>query len=194
LTVRSRAWASRQIDLYYVHYPLPFIDVGVFAEGLVEAVKSGKARAVRRGKFSMRTRCATSPITSQERAFRSPLIKVNYSLLRRAAETMACSKPAVSSMWHWSRIFPLRSGRLTQPSDSMGTKALLTCLADIARAHDASISQVALNWLLARDSHVIPIPGATKPHHARTNLDALGWRLSETEFDAIDRASAKSGT
>ena len=38
------------------------------------------------------------------------------------------------------------------------------------------------------------IPGATKPHHARTNLDALGWRLGETEFDAIDRASAKSGT
>ena len=90
--------------------------------------------------------------------------------------------------------FPLASGRLTQPSDSMGTKALLTCLADIARAHDASISQVALNWLLARDSHVIPIPGATKPHHARANLEALGWRLSATEFDAIDRASAKSGT
>ena len=76
----------------------------------------------------------------------------------------------------------------------MDTKALLTCLADIAGAHDASISQVALNWLLARDSHVIPIPGATKPHHARANLDALGWRLSETEFDAIDRASTKSGT
>jgi aryl-alcohol dehydrogenase-like predicted oxidoreductase len=71
-------------------------------------------------------------------------------------------------------------------------KELLTCLADIARAHDAGISQVALNWLLARDSHVIPIPGATKPHHARANLDALGWRLSETEFEAIDRASARS--
>ena len=90
--------------------------------------------------------------------------------------------------------FPLAFGRLTQPSDSMDTKALLTCLADIAGVHDASISQVALNWLLARDSHVIPIPGATKPHHARANLDALGWRLSETEFDAIDRASARGGT
>ena len=88
--------------------------------------------------------------------------------------------------------FPLASGRLTQPSDNMGTKALLSCLADVARTHDASINQVALNWLLARDSHVIPIPGATKPHHARANLDALGWRLSETEFDTIDRASAKS--
>src|SRR5207302_517379 len=95
----------KTIDLYYVHYPLPLIDVGVFAEGLVEAVKPGRARA-----------------------------------------------------------------------------------------HDASISQVALNWLLARDSRVIPIPGATRPHHARANLDALGWRLIETEFDAIDRASAKSGT
>ena len=90
--------------------------------------------------------------------------------------------------------FPLASGRLTQPSGSTGMKALLTCLADIARGHDASMSQVALNWLLARDSHIIPIPGATKPHHARSNLDALDWRLSETEFDAIDRASAKSGT
>ena len=90
--------------------------------------------------------------------------------------------------------FPLASGRLTQPPDSMGTKALLTCLADIARAHDAGISQVALNWLLARDSHVIPIPGATKPYHARANIDAPGWRLSETEFDAIDRTSARSGT
>jgi aryl-alcohol dehydrogenase-like predicted oxidoreductase len=36
----------KTIDLYYVHYPLPLIDVGVFADGLVEAVKSGKARAV----------------------------------------------------------------------------------------------------------------------------------------------------
>jgi aryl-alcohol dehydrogenase-like predicted oxidoreductase len=31
------------IDLYYVRYPMPLIDVGVFVEGLVEALKSGKA-------------------------------------------------------------------------------------------------------------------------------------------------------
>ncbi len=184
----------KTIDLYYVHYPLPLIDVRVFAEGLVEAVKSGKARAVGVANFNadqMRRIAdhlarAGVPLAANQ---------VNYSLLRRAAETNgvleACRELDVALVAY----FPLASGRLTQPSDGMGsTKALLTCLADIARAHDAGISQVAVNWLLARDSHVIPIPGATKPHHARANLDALGWRLSETEFDAIDRASATSGT
>src|SRR3974377_2187676 len=81
--------------------------------------------------------------------------QVNYSLLRRAAETNgvleACRELDVALVAY----FPLASGRLTQSSDSMGRKALLMCLADVAHAHDASISQVALNWLLARDSHVI---------------------------------------
>jgi aryl-alcohol dehydrogenase-like predicted oxidoreductase len=179
----------KTIDLYYVHYPLPFIDVRVFAEGLVEAVKSGKARAVGVANFNagqMRRIAdhlarAGVPLAANQ---------VNYSLLRRAAETNgvleACRELDVALVAY----FPLASGRLTQ--DSMGTTRLLACLADIARSHDAGINQVALNWLLARDSHVIPIPGATKPHDARANLDALGWRLSETEFDAIDRASAKS--
>ena len=183
----------KTIDLYYVHYPLPLIDVGVFAEGLIEAVKSGKARAVGVANFNadqMRRIAdhlarAGVPLAANQ---------VNYSLLRRAAETNgvleACRELDVALVAY----FPLASGRLTQPSDSMDTKELLTSLADIAGAHDASISQVALNWLLARDSHVIPIPGATKPHHASANLDALGWRLSETEFDAINRASAKHGT
>jgi aryl-alcohol dehydrogenase-like predicted oxidoreductase len=166
------------------------IDVGVFAEGLVEAVKSGKARAVgvancnaeQMRRIADHLARAGVPLAANQ---------VNYSLLRRAAETNgvleACRELDVALVAY----FPLASGRLTQPSDGMGTKALLTCLADVARAHGAAISQVALNWLLARDSHVIPIPGATKPHHARANLDALGWRLSETEFAAIDRASAK---
>src|SRR5437763_10213829 len=35
----------KTIDLYYVHYSLPLFDGGMFVAGLVEAVKSGKARA-----------------------------------------------------------------------------------------------------------------------------------------------------
>jgi len=176
-------------DLYYVHFPVPFVGLKVLAEGLTEAVKSGKARAIGVANFSadqMRR------IADHLARLSVPLAanQVNYSLLRREAETNgvlnACRELDVALVAY----FPLASGRLTQRSDDSRTKALLTCLADVARAHDASISQVALNWLLARDSHVIPIPGATKPHHASANLGALGWHLNETEFDAIDRASA----
>src|SRR5207248_3918844 len=41
----------KTIDLYYVHYPLPLIDVGVFAEGLVEAGEVRQGTRGRRGKF-----------------------------------------------------------------------------------------------------------------------------------------------
>ena len=178
----------KTIDLYYVHYPLPLIDVGAFAEGLVEAVKSGKARAVGVANFNAdqmrriadRLARADVPLAANQ---------VNYSLLRRTAETNGVLKACRELEVALVAYFPLASGRLARPPDSAGAKALLNCLADVARAHDASISQVALNWLLARDSHVIPIPGATKADHARANLDALAWRLSKTEFDAIDRAS-----
>jgi aryl-alcohol dehydrogenase-like predicted oxidoreductase len=37
---------------------------------------------------------------------------------------------------------------------------------------------------------VIPIPGATKAHHAKANLGALDWRLTDEEFAALDAASA----
>ena len=178
------------IDLYYVHFPLPLIDVAVFADGLIEAVKSGKARAVGVANFGadqmrrMADRLARADV---------PLAanQVNYSLLKRAAETNgvleACRELDVALVAY----FPLGSGRLAQPPDGTVTNTLLPLLADIARAREASISQVALNWLLARDPHIIPIPGATKPHHASDNLAALNWRLSEAEFDAIYRASAR---
>ena len=44
-----------------------------------------------------------------------------------------------------------------------------------------------MNWLLARDPCVIPIPGATKARHAKANLGALEWRLTDEEFAAAKR-------
>jgi len=177
------------IDLYYVHFPLPWLDVRVFGDGLIEAMRSGKARAAGVANFGadqMRR------IADQLARSGIPLAanQVNYSLLKRKPESNgvldACRELDVALVAY----FPLASGRLTRQSDRDRTRALLALLTEIAGAHDASVSPVALNWLLARDPHVIPIPGATKPHHAKANLASLEWRLSEDEFDAIERASA----
>src|SRR5215471_885328 len=143
----------KTVDLYYVHFPLPLIDVNVFAEGLTEAVKSGKARAVGVANFGadqMRR------IADQLARSGIPLAanQVHYSLVHRHAETNgvldACRELDVALVAY----FPLASGRLAKPPDTGGAQALLTLLADVARAHDASISQVALNWLLARAPHI----------------------------------------
>jgi len=176
------------IDLYFLHFPLPFIDLRIFAEGLAEAVKSGRARAVGVSNFDADRMRRIADLLARDGV---PLAanEVSYNLLKRVPETngvlAACRELDVALVAY----VPLASGRLTRPA-AAGTAALKQLLADIAGEHGASVTQVALNWLMARDTHVIPIRGATKPHHAKDNLHTLGWRLSAAEFEAIDRASA----
>ena len=60
----------------------------------------------------------------------------------------------------------------------------------IAPTRGKSVSQVALNCLLRRDEHVIPIPGTTNKLHALENADTLSWELRHEEFAAIDQGSS----
>ncbi len=66
---------------------------------------------------------------------------------------------------------------------------LQATLNEIAQAHQKTTSQVALNWLLQRDEHIIPIPGSTSPAHIADNLSTLTWCLSQDEFEELDKAS-----
>ena len=183
------------IDLYYVHFPFPFADLDGFADGLAEAVKSGKAKQVGVSNFNgeqmrrIAERLARSniPLAANE---------VHYSLAHRNPETNgvldACRELDVALVAY----FPLASGRLTAAPDAAKPDKLdpvRRALADVAQAHQATPGQAALNWLLARDEHVILIPGATKPHHAKANLAALDWRLTDEEFAVLEAASAPAG-
>jgi aryl-alcohol dehydrogenase-like predicted oxidoreductase len=58
-------------------------------------------------------------------------------------------------------------------------------LAEIARRHGASESQVALAWLLRRSPTMLPIPGTLSLEHLRENLAALELELSEDEVDEL---------
>jgi aryl-alcohol dehydrogenase-like predicted oxidoreductase len=60
---------------------------------------------------------------------------------------------------------------------------------DIAKANSKTIGQVALNWLLSKDEHISPIPGAKNVRQASENAGSIGWRLTDEEFEQIDRAS-----
>jgi aryl-alcohol dehydrogenase-like predicted oxidoreductase len=61
-------------------------------------------------------------------------------------------------------------------------------LEEIARTHEKTIAQVALNWLLTKDECIIPIPGAKNARQATENAGAIGWRLTEAEHAQISQA------
>ncbi|MFL6118281.1 aldo/keto reductase [Actinophytocola sp.] len=56
----------------------------------------------------------------------------------------------------------------------------------VAKAHDATPSQVRLAWTLARGAHVLVIPGTGDPEHLAQNMAAAGLRLSAEELAGLD--------
>lgn len=56
----------------------------------------------------------------------------------------------------------------------------------IALQHNATPTQVALNWL-SRQDNIISIPKATNPTHVRENRAALDLNLTEENLQEIDR-------
>lgn len=57
----------------------------------------------------------------------------------------------------------------------------------IATRHNATPTQIALNWLLRQDN-IISIPKATNPNHVRENHAAWEINLTEADLQEIDRA------
>ncbi|WP_159498606.1 aldo/keto reductase [Microbacterium sp. 18062] len=55
----------------------------------------------------------------------------------------------------------------------------------VSSKRGADPSQVALAWLLAQGSHVLPIPGTTTLAHLRSNLGALELDLSDEELAVL---------
>jgi pyridoxine 4-dehydrogenase len=58
----------------------------------------------------------------------------------------------------------------------------------VAQTTDATPSQVALAWLLARSPVMLPIPGTSKVTHLEENIAACNIALSADEFEALDAA------
>jgi pyridoxine 4-dehydrogenase len=58
-------------------------------------------------------------------------------------------------------------------------------VAEAARRHGVSERQIVLAWLLARSSHVLPIPGTGSPGHAEENIAAASIELDDAEYHAI---------
>jgi aryl-alcohol dehydrogenase-like predicted oxidoreductase len=97
-------------------------------------------------------------------------VQNHYNLSERRSEDVVdyCAREEIAFV----PFFPLRGD---------GGRAL----AEIAKRHGATSTQIALAWLLRRSPAMLPIPGTLSLEHVRENLAALEIELTDAEFDAI---------
>ncbi|GFG54893.1 oxidoreductase [Mycolicibacterium agri] len=98
-----------------------------------------------------------------------------YNLSARDADSLVtfCTQHGIAFI-PW---FPLAAGPLAAPDGP---------LQKIAAAHQASPSQLALAWLLARSPTMLPIPGTSSVEHLDENIAAASVALSDVDLETLD--------
>lgn len=200
----------QSIDLYQIHWPYTFLNKIALMDMMVKAYNAGKIRAIGVSNYNVKQ---MQEARARLARYGIPLAsnQVHYSLLHRKPENNgvldACreldvaliaysplqqglltgkyragQKIAMTGMRRFSRAYSTSSLNKIEP--------LLRTMETIGNARNKTTAQVALNWLLTKDEHIIPIPGAKNQRQATDNAGAIGWRLSEDEFRQVDQASS----
>jgi pyridoxine 4-dehydrogenase len=128
----------------------------------------------------------------------APIVAVQnrYHLLDRGSDDVlaACERQGIAFVAY----FPLGAGLLDPDLDTsrfppgMGlTDQQRSTLVAAARRHDATWTQVALAWLLARSPVTLAIPGTTSLPHLEENLAAGRLHLTATDLAELDALVAQ---
>jgi aryl-alcohol dehydrogenase-like predicted oxidoreductase len=209
---RLSCLAPFAIDLHQVHNFLGFSSIEDEMRAMADLVKDKKVRAVGVSNFNVaRMRRAHAALAKRGLALASNQVK--YSLLDRRVEsngTLAVAKELgvtiiaysplaqgiLSGKFHRDPgLIRARSGprKYFTPFRRRGlerSRPLVAALEEIAAAHGATPSQVALNWLVsAHGETVVVIPGATTVAQAEDNGRCLGFSLTATESRRLDELS-----
>jgi pyridoxine 4-dehydrogenase len=161
-----------RIDVYQLHAPDPKVPLEDSLGALKEAQDQGKIRHIGVSNVSVeqleRARAVVEVVTVQNR----------YSLVDRDSEDVldACDAAGIGFI-PW---FPLAMGDLARPGGPLD---------GLSHAHDATPSQLAIAWLLARSPVVLPIPGTASVQHLEENVAAAELELDAQEFDRLAAAA-----
>lgn len=192
-----------RLDLYQVHWPSPILSPERVMEWMAQMVKDGLTRTVGVSNFNP-TQTIRAYTTLSRHGIPLASNQVEYHLLDRTIEKNGlldrCKELGVRVIAY----SPLAKGYLTGkysseklppgPRAGMFTQALtklqplLKLMTEIGQDHGGkSNAQVALNWCICKGT--MPIPGAKNAEQAQMNAGALGWKLSEDQVAALDKAS-----
>jgi aryl-alcohol dehydrogenase-like predicted oxidoreductase len=159
-----------RIDLYQLHRIDPKVPAEETLGALKELRKAGKIRHIGLSEVS---------VAEIERAKKTvPIVSVQnlYNLGDRKHDDVVdyCEKHHLGFI-PW---FPVAAGELARPGGPLDAAA---------KRHGATVSQIALAWLLHRSPVVLPIPGTSSIAHLEENTAAASLRLDADEWKAIEK-------
>jgi len=198
------------IDLYQVHQPIGFSSPEAEMDAMADLVETGKIRSVGVSNFNPeQMRRAHKAL--EKRGLPLAANQVHYSLLHRDIErdgTLETAKElGVAIIAYTPLAWGLLSGKYHKNLELIKQKPfysrrrierhlesstpLIAALEEIAEKHNATLAQVALNWLIHFNGEtVVAIPGAKKAHQAEESAGTMHFRLTDDEMAQIDELSS----
>jgi aryl-alcohol dehydrogenase-like predicted oxidoreductase len=193
------------IDLFYQHRVDPDVPIEDVAGAVKELIQEGKVKHFglsEAGAQTIRRAHAVQPVAA---------LQSEYSLWWRKpeAEILPTLEELGIGLVPYS---PLGKGFLTgkmdentklgsgdfrstlprfAPEAMKANKAFVDLLEAIAKQKKATPAQIALAWLLAQRSWIVPIPGTTKLSRLDENIGAVAIELTADDLREIDTAAAK---
>jgi aryl-alcohol dehydrogenase-like predicted oxidoreductase len=191
-----------EIDLYYQHRVDPSVPIEDTVGAMGELVKAGKVRAIGLSEARPDT------IRRAHKAHPLAAVQSEYSLLYRqhAEETIATTRPLGIAYVAYSPLgrslltgavksaadIPEGDGRGRHPrfaGDNLARNLeLVAAIEAMARAKGCTPGQVALAWLLAQDSDIVPIPGTKRSARVDENVAAASVSLGADEVAQLSAA------
>ena len=203
---------AKKVALYMQHWPaFGFGADGCnerFLEGLCLCYERGLCDAVGVSNFSAnRVKAAARKFEARGVPFASN--QIQYSLVYRAPELdtgviEACREHGVTPVAYSPMAQGLLTGKYSAAAAAPSVKGprggiftesrlsdvegLIQTLREVGDVHGKTPAQVAVNWCMAKGA--VPIPGAKNASQAASVAGCLGWRVSEAEMQALEKAAA----
>jgi diketogulonate reductase-like aldo/keto reductase len=167
------------LDLYLLHWPSDRYPIKETLRAMEKLVSEGLVKHIGVRNFDVEGIKVVEQALSNERLACN---QVQYHLGDRGIEKDLlpyCAERKIAVVGY----SPFGHGRF--PSQQSAGGMLLT---EIANRHEATPRQVVLNFL-TRYQRLFTIPKAARSDHIRENSGAIGgWKLTEEDVAAIDRA------
>jgi aryl-alcohol dehydrogenase-like predicted oxidoreductase len=195
------------LDLYQAHWPDMHTPIEETLRAFDELVKQGKIRYFGASNYAAWELMQALWISERNGLARFDSLQPHYNLVHRAEFERELA--AVCQTYNIAVIpySPLAGGFLTgkyrrnlvpNSKRAGGAKryfaernwVLLDQMDGMAKSKGASVSQVALAWLLANSLIASPIIGANSPEQLKDNLSALDVQLTIEEKNTLDQATA----